>query len=102
MTAWMCSTLQSLWDSMVVGGGAAGLSAAMVLSRAGRHVLVIDAGSPRNRFAAHMHGVLGYDGRSPLDLVRSTWSAPAGRRSLATGSSSSTGLWQRSRTGRTR
>lgn len=77
MTAWMCSTLQSLWDSMVVGGGAAGLSAAMVLSRAGLHVLVIDAGSPRNRFAAHMHGVLGYDGRSPLDLVR------AGREEVA-------------------
>jgi len=62
---------------MVVGGGAAGLSAAMVLSRAGRHVLVIDAGSPRNRFAAHMHGVLGHDSRSPLDLVR------AGREEVA-------------------
>ncbi|QXT61616.1 NAD(P)/FAD-dependent oxidoreductase [Tessaracoccus palaemonis] len=67
----------AVWDSIVVGGGAAGLSAAMMLGRAGRHVLVIDAGSPRNRFAAHMHGVLGHDGRSPLDLVR------AGREEVA-------------------
>ncbi len=57
------------WDAIVVGGSAAGLSAALMLGRARRRVLVVDAGSPRNRFAAHMHGVLGQEGVSPTALV---------------------------------
>lgn len=57
------------WDVIVVGGGAAGLSAALILARARRRVLVLDAQEPRNRFAPHMHGVLSRDGYSPLDLV---------------------------------
>lgn len=56
------------WDAVVVGGGAAGLSAAQMLGRARRRTLVIDAGAPRNRFAAHMHGVLGHDGLDPAEL----------------------------------
>jgi len=56
------------WDAIIIGGGAAGLSAAQMLGRARRRTLVLDAGSPRNRFAAHMHGVLGHDGRSPAEL----------------------------------
>lgn len=60
----------SLWDVIVVGGGAAGLSAALMLGRARRRVLVIDAGAPRNRFSDHMHGVLGNDGTAPSELVR--------------------------------
>ena len=59
-----------LWDTIVVGGGAAGLSAALMLGRARRRVLVIDAGSPRNRFADRMHGVLGNEGAPPAELVR--------------------------------
>jgi thioredoxin reductase/SAM-dependent methyltransferase len=61
---------QEQWDVIVVGGGAAGLSAALMLGRARRRVLVIDAGEPRNRFAAHMHGALGNEGVDPADLVR--------------------------------
>lgn len=57
------------WDAVVVGGGAAGLSAAQMLGRARRRTLVIDGGSPRNRFAMHMHGVLGHDGVDPADLL---------------------------------
>ncbi|GGE81759.1 NAD(P)/FAD-dependent oxidoreductase [Mycetocola zhadangensis] len=57
------------WDAIIIGGGAAGLSAALILARARRRVLVFDAQEPRNRFAAHMHGVLSRDGYSPLDLV---------------------------------
>lgn len=57
------------WDVVIIGGGAAGLSAALILSRARRRVLVLDAHEPRNRFAPHMHGVLSRDGYSPLDLV---------------------------------
>ena len=44
---------------MVIGGGAAGLSAALVLTRARRRVAVVDAGQPRNAPAARMHGFLG-------------------------------------------
>lgn len=46
------------WDVVVAGGGPAGLSAALMLGRSRRRVLVIDEGSPRNRYASHMHGVL--------------------------------------------
>jgi len=57
------------FDVVVIGGGAAGLSAALVLARARRHVLVVDAGSPRNAPAAHMHGFLSRDGLPPSTLV---------------------------------
>jgi thioredoxin reductase len=56
-------------DVAVVGGGAAGLSAALVLGRARRRVAVIDAGSPRNAPAAHMQGFLSRDGLPPGDLL---------------------------------
>ena len=46
---------------VIVGGGAAGLSAALVLARAPRRVVVLDAGSPRNAPAAHMHNFLSPD-----------------------------------------
>ncbi|HST46966.1 NAD(P)/FAD-dependent oxidoreductase [Jatrophihabitans sp.] len=57
------------YDVVVIGGGAAGLSAAMVLSRAGRQVLVVDAGQPRNAPATHMHGYLSRDGMPPAELL---------------------------------
>jgi thioredoxin reductase len=55
-------------DVVVVGGGAAGLSAALVLGRARRRVVVVDAGRPRNAPAAHMQGFLGSDGLPPAEL----------------------------------
>jgi thioredoxin reductase len=58
-------------DVAIIGGGAAGLSAALVLSRARRRVLVVDAGSPRNAPAAHMHGFLSRDGLPPGELLAS-------------------------------
>ncbi|MCS5717949.1 NAD(P)/FAD-dependent oxidoreductase [Herbiconiux sp. CPCC 205763] len=60
---------QESWDVIVIGGGAAGLNAALVLARARRRVVVVDAGEPRNRFAPHMHGFLSRDGMSPLELL---------------------------------
>ncbi|PPG26505.1 hypothetical protein C5E10_16665 [Pseudoclavibacter sp. RFBG4] len=59
-----------LWDTIVIGAGPAGLSAALMLSRGRRRVLVLDHGVPRNRFTDHMHGVLGHEGLAPGELRR--------------------------------
>ncbi|MFI9156586.1 NAD(P)/FAD-dependent oxidoreductase [Kitasatospora aureofaciens] len=56
-------------DAVVIGGGAAGLSAALVLGRARRRVAVVDAGEPRNAPAAHMQGFLSRDGMPPAALL---------------------------------
>jgi thioredoxin reductase len=57
------------YDVVVVGGGAAGLSGALVLTRSRRSVLVIDAGEPRNAPAHAMHNFLSRDGMNPLALL---------------------------------
>ena len=62
------------FDCVVVGGGVAGLSAAMVLGRARRRTLVLDRGGQSNRAAAHIGGLLGHDGTPPgefYELARS-------------------------------
>ncbi len=56
-------------DAIIIGGGFAGLSAAYILARARRHVTIIDTGTPRNRFAARSHGVLGHDGKSGGEIL---------------------------------
>ena len=61
----------------MVGGGAAGLSAGLVLGRARRRTLLVDAGQQSNLVANGVGGLLGHDGRSPADLYE------AGRRELA-------------------
>jgi thioredoxin reductase len=65
------------WDCIVVGGGAAGLSAALVLGRARQQTLVVDAGAPSNRPADGVGGLLGHDRRPPAELYA------AGRAELA-------------------
>ncbi len=57
------------FDVLVVGGGAAGLNAALVLGRARRRVAVVDAGAPRNAPAARMQGFLSRDGMPPAELL---------------------------------
>lgn len=57
------------YDAVVIGGSAAGLSAATVLARALRTVLVIDAQQPRNSPAAHLHGFMSRDGMKPNALL---------------------------------
>ena len=59
----------SEYDVVIVGGGAAGLSAGVALSRARRTVLVIDAGQPRNAPAGHVHNYLAREGTPPADLL---------------------------------
>jgi thioredoxin reductase len=60
--------MNTIWDCVVVGGGAAGLSAALVLGRARRRTLVVDAGRQSNRPAHGIGGLLGHDGRPPAEL----------------------------------
>ncbi|MBI3448148.1 MAG: NAD(P)/FAD-dependent oxidoreductase [Acidobacteria bacterium] len=57
------------YEVIVVGGSFAGLSAAMQLARARRRVLVLDAGSPRNRFARLAYGIFGHDGLAPAVIL---------------------------------
>ena len=58
------------YDVAVVGGGVAGLSAAVALLRFGRSVVVIDNGNPRNAAAGHVHNMLTRDGTAPAELSR--------------------------------
>ncbi|MFF1294442.1 MULTISPECIES: NAD(P)/FAD-dependent oxidoreductase [unclassified Streptomyces] len=63
------SETSETYEVIVIGGGAAGLSAALVLGRARRRTLVIDAGEPRNAPAAHMQGYLTRDGMPPAEFL---------------------------------
>jgi thioredoxin reductase len=67
----------SMYDALIIGGGPSGLSAALVLARACRRVVLFDAGQPRNAAARQINGFLGRDGTNPHDLRRD------GRRELA-------------------
>lgn len=57
-------------EIVIIGGGSAGLSAALTLARARRRVLVIDDGEPRNAPAEGAHGLLGLEGINPLALLQ--------------------------------
>lgn len=61
----------AIHDVVIVGGGVAGLSAALMLARACRRVACVDAGSPRNAPAEHVHGFLSRDATSPAELLTS-------------------------------
>ncbi|KWX65809.1 NAD(P)/FAD-dependent oxidoreductase [Mycobacterium sp. NAZ190054] len=60
--------MDEMWDCVIVGGGAAGLSAALVLGRARRHTLVVDAGAQSNLAAHGIGGLLGFDGVPPAEF----------------------------------
>ena len=56
------------FEAIIVGGGAAGLSAALALGRGRRRTLVVDAGGQSNLPAHGIGGLLGHDGRPPAEL----------------------------------
>jgi len=57
------------YDVAIVGGSFAGLTAALQLGRASRRTVVLDAGAPRNRFSPAAHGVPGWDGTPPGEIL---------------------------------
>jgi thioredoxin reductase len=59
-----------VFDVVIIGGGSAGLSAALVLGRSLRNVLVCDNGEPRNLPSHSMHSFLSRDGTDPSDLLQ--------------------------------
>lgn len=56
------------YEAVVIGGGSAGLQAALTLGRVHRRTLLLDAGHYRNDPAHHMHNFLGHDGTPPSEL----------------------------------
>jgi thioredoxin reductase len=60
--------MDEIYDVVVVGGGAAGLSGAVALARSRRSVLVVDAGDPRNAPASHVHNFLTRDNTPPAEI----------------------------------
>src|SRR5689334_19909232 len=59
-----------MYDVAIIGGGPAGLTAALQLGRARRRVLLLDAGEPRNTKAVEVHGFLTRDGTPPREMRR--------------------------------
>ena len=59
-----------MYDVIIVGAGPAGLSAALMLGRCRRRVLVCDTGRPRNAASHAMHGFLSRDGMPPAEFLR--------------------------------
>ena len=62
--------MRDVYDAIIVGGGPAGLAAALTLGRSRRRVLLLDAGQGRNAPAAAVHNLLALDGNPPEELRR--------------------------------
>lgn len=63
-------TNRIIYDAVIVGGGPAGLAAALTLGRARKRVLLCDAGPRRNAAAVHVHNFVTRDGITPAEFRR--------------------------------
>src|SRR5687767_11151139 len=61
---------EHMFDVIIVGAGPAGLSAALILGRCNRRVLLCDSGRPRNAASRALHGFLSRDGLDPAALLQ--------------------------------
>jgi thioredoxin reductase len=61
---------KKMFDVIIIGGGAAGLSAALILGRSLRTIIVFDTGKPRNMKSEAMHGFISRDGTNPIEFLR--------------------------------
>lgn len=59
-----------MYEVIIIGGGMAGLSAALILGRCRRRVLVVDSGRPRNAASRSLNGFLSRDGTDPWEMRR--------------------------------
>lgn len=66
----MSNDLTAPYDILIIGGGFAGLSAALYTARGMRRGILCTAGPSRNAVASHTHGFLGYDGADPAQLLQ--------------------------------
>ncbi|CAM1365753.1 conserved hypothetical protein [Tenacibaculum litoreum] len=58
------------YEVIIIGGGPAGMSAALVLGRSRIKTLVLNTESPRNNITTHSHGFLTQDGKHPSEIFR--------------------------------
>lgn len=63
--------MEKIYDTIIIGGGPAGLSAALLLGRCKRSVLLFDNNEPRNYKTKNIHGFLSRDGISPFEFIHS-------------------------------
>ena len=61
--------MADVYDVVIVGGGPAGLSGALVLGRSRRRVILCDVGQPRNQASRAVHCLLGHEGAPPTELL---------------------------------
>jgi thioredoxin reductase len=64
---------EKLFDVAIIGGGFAGLSAALLLGRYIRPTIIFDSGNTRNSVTRQVHGYLGYENVSPKQLIKKAW-----------------------------
>ncbi len=73
MSTKVLNTVESPYDVLIVGGGPAGLTAALYLGRGRRSAIVLDRGEPRHAVSAGVHNFLTRDGTPPAELRRIAW-----------------------------